>query len=136
MIKTFWKIFKKSFNLDQSQVCISNGLEARALQREALFSENAFLYRDCETEMGNVFTQTNASLASNESTFKGLSDDLWLSWVSFIFIGTISYAKVRLFFWVVWYTSPRDKFMSKGVEVKYYLHIHFKGYEKFFDACQ
>ena len=30
------------------------------MQREALFSENAFLYRDCETEMGNVFTQTNA----------------------------------------------------------------------------
>ena len=60
MNKIFCKIFKKSFNLDQSQVCISNGLEARALQREALFSENAFLYRDCETEMGNVFTQTNA----------------------------------------------------------------------------
>ena len=59
-MKTFWKIFKKSFNLDQSQVCVSNGLEARAPQREALFSENAFLHRDCETEMGKVFTQTNA----------------------------------------------------------------------------
>ena len=29
--------FKKSFILDQSQICISNGLGARALQREALF---------------------------------------------------------------------------------------------------
>ena len=35
-------------------------VEARALQREALFSENAFLHRDCETEMGKVFTQINA----------------------------------------------------------------------------
>ena len=59
-MKTFWKIFKKSFNLDQSQVCISNGLGARALQREALICENTLLYRDCETEMGNVFIQTNA----------------------------------------------------------------------------
>ena len=30
------------------------------MQREALICENALLYRDCETEMGNVFTQTNA----------------------------------------------------------------------------
>ena len=58
--KTFWKIFKKSVNLDQYQVCISNSLGARALQREALIYENAFLYRDCEIEMGNVFIQTNA----------------------------------------------------------------------------
>ena len=58
--KTFWKIFKKSVNLDQYQVCISNNLGARALQREALIYENAFLYRDCEIEMGNVFIQTNA----------------------------------------------------------------------------
>ena len=33
----FLKFFKKSFILDQSQVCISNGLEARALQREPMF---------------------------------------------------------------------------------------------------
>ena len=36
-VESYLKIFKKSFILDQSQVCISNGLEARALQREALF---------------------------------------------------------------------------------------------------
>ena len=60
MRETFWKIFKKSFNLDQSQVCISNGLEAKALQREALICKNAILHRDCKTRMGKVFTQTNA----------------------------------------------------------------------------
>ena len=48
------KFFKKSFILDLSQVCISNGLGARALQREAL------LHRDCKTEIGNAFTQTDA----------------------------------------------------------------------------
>ena len=52
--------FKFSFNLDQSQVCISNSLEARALQREELFCQNAYFYRDCKTKMGNVFIQTNA----------------------------------------------------------------------------
>ena len=35
--KSFLKIFKKSFILVQSQICISNGLEAIALQRVALF---------------------------------------------------------------------------------------------------
>ena len=40
--------------------CISNGLEARALQREALICKNAILHRDCETEMGKDFTQTIA----------------------------------------------------------------------------
>ena len=59
-IETFWKIFKKSFNLDQSQVCISNGLEARALQRQALICKNAILHRDCKTGKGKVFIQTNA----------------------------------------------------------------------------
>ena len=36
-IKVIWKIFEFSFILDQSQICISNGLGARALQRKALF---------------------------------------------------------------------------------------------------
>ena len=36
-VEVIWKIFKFSFILDQSQICISNGLGARALQREALF---------------------------------------------------------------------------------------------------
>ena len=45
--ETFGKIFKKSFILDQSQVCISNGFRARALQREALICVNAFFHKDC-----------------------------------------------------------------------------------------
>ena len=32
----------------------------KALQREALIYKNTLLYMDCETEMGNVFIQTNA----------------------------------------------------------------------------
>ena len=36
-VKGILKIFEFSFILDQSQICISNGLGARALQREALF---------------------------------------------------------------------------------------------------
>ena len=58
--KIYWKIFKFSFNLDQSQVCSSNGLEARALQRQALICKNASLHRDCKTGKGKVFIQTNA----------------------------------------------------------------------------
>ena len=30
------------------------------MQKEAIISENIFLFKDCETEMGNIFTQTNA----------------------------------------------------------------------------
>ena len=40
--KIFLKDYQKSFNLDQSQLCISNGLEASALQREALFCQKTF----------------------------------------------------------------------------------------------
>ena len=40
-VEVIWKIFEFSFILDQSQICISNGLGARALQREALFCWNA-----------------------------------------------------------------------------------------------
>ena len=36
-VKVIWKIFEFSFILDQSQICISNGLGARALQKEVLF---------------------------------------------------------------------------------------------------
>ena len=39
---------------------MSNGLEARALQREAPICEIALLHRVYETEVGNVFTQTDA----------------------------------------------------------------------------
>ena len=82
-VEVNFKIFEFFFILDQSQVCISNGLGARALQREALIYENAFLYRDCKTEMGNVFTQTDAISKQKKiampdwrqmkKTFKGFS---------------------------------------------------------------
>ena len=36
-VEVIWKIFEFSFILDQSQICISNGLGARALQRKAPF---------------------------------------------------------------------------------------------------
>ena len=36
-VEVILKIFKFFFILDQSQICISNGLGARALQRKALF---------------------------------------------------------------------------------------------------
>ena len=41
------------------------GLEARALQREALICWNAFLYRDCDIEMGDISIQTNATFKQN-----------------------------------------------------------------------
>ena len=49
-VEVIWKIFEFSFILDQSQICISNGLRAKM----------HFFHKDCETEMGKVFTQTNA----------------------------------------------------------------------------
>ena len=36
------EIFKRPLNLDQSQVCISNGLEARALQKKPFKSASIF----------------------------------------------------------------------------------------------
>ena len=58
-VKMILKIFKFSFILDQSQICISNRLEVRAFQKEVLICENAFIHRDCITGIGNVFTQTD-----------------------------------------------------------------------------
>ena len=56
-VQPILKIFEFPFILDQSQVCISNGLGARALQREAKMH---FLHMNCKTEIGNIFTQTDA----------------------------------------------------------------------------
>ena len=49
--EAFLKIFfKNSFNLDKSQVCISDNPEARAYQREGLFCQNALLMKHCAIE--------------------------------------------------------------------------------------
>ena len=50
LMETFLTIFKRSFNLNQSQVFISNGLGARAFQRESLFAKMHFLYRNCKNK--------------------------------------------------------------------------------------
>ena len=54
-----WKIFKFSFILDQSQICISSGLGARACQRYLLICKS-FFSMGLQTENGNVFTQSYA----------------------------------------------------------------------------
>ena len=49
--RTILKIFEFSFILDQSQVCISNGLKVIAHQRETMIILNFFLLWNCE----NIF---------------------------------------------------------------------------------
>ena len=58
--KVILKIFKFSFILDQSQVCISNGLGARACQSYLLICKNAHFLMGLQTENGNVFTHSYA----------------------------------------------------------------------------
>ena len=58
--KVFLKIFERSFILDQSQLCISNGLEATACQSEDSFAKMLIFHRDCKTEFSEVCTQSNA----------------------------------------------------------------------------
>ena len=48
--KVFLKIFERSSILDQSQLSISNGLEATACQSEGSFAKMLIFHRDCETE--------------------------------------------------------------------------------------
>ena len=48
--QVFLKIFERSFILDQSQLCISNGLEAIACQSEGSFAKMLIFHRDCETK--------------------------------------------------------------------------------------
>ena len=55
-VEVIWKIFKFSFILDQSQICISNGLGARACQSYLLICKNAHFSMGLQTENGNVFT--------------------------------------------------------------------------------
>ena len=59
-VEMIWKIFKFSFILDQSQICISNGLGARACQSYLLICKNAHFSMGLQTENGNVFTHSYA----------------------------------------------------------------------------
>ena len=59
-VEVIWKIFKFSFILDQSQICISNGLGARACQSYLLICKNAHFSMGLQTENGNVFTLSYA----------------------------------------------------------------------------
>ena len=53
-IKVILKIFKSSFNLDQFQICISNGLGARACQSCLLICVNAHFSMGLQADNGNV----------------------------------------------------------------------------------
>ena len=59
-VEVILKIFKFSFILDQSQICVSNGLGARACQSYLLICENAHFSIGLQTENGNVFTHSYA----------------------------------------------------------------------------
>ena len=59
-VEVIWKIFKFSFILDQSQICISNGLGARACQSYLLICKNAHFSMGLQTEKGNVSTYSHA----------------------------------------------------------------------------
>ena len=54
------KIFKKSVILDQSRVCISNGLKVTACQSEELFAKMHLFQWDCNNKFGKIFIQTDA----------------------------------------------------------------------------
>ena len=59
-VETILKIFKFSFILDQSPICISNGLGARACQSYILICKNTHFPMGLQTENGNVFTHSYA----------------------------------------------------------------------------
>jgi len=59
-VKMTWKIFKFSFILDLSQVCISNGLGTRACQSYLLICKNAYFSMGLQTDNGNVSTHSYA----------------------------------------------------------------------------
>ena len=59
-VEMILKIFKFSFILDQSQICISNGLGARASQSYLLICKNGHFSIGLQTEYGNVSTHSYA----------------------------------------------------------------------------
>ena len=54
------KIYKFSFILDQSKLCTSNGLGARACQSYVLICKNAHFSIGLQTDNGNVSTYSYA----------------------------------------------------------------------------
>ena len=59
-VEVILKNFECYFILDQSQICISNGLGARACQSYLLFCKNAHFSMGLQTENDNVFTHSYA----------------------------------------------------------------------------
>ena len=59
-LEVILKIFEFSFILDQSQICISNGLGDRACQSYLLICKNAHFSIGLQTDNGNVFAHSTA----------------------------------------------------------------------------
>ena len=59
-VEVLSKIFKFSFILDQSQICTTNGLGARACQSYLPISKNAHFSMGLQTDNGNVSTLSYA----------------------------------------------------------------------------
>ena len=59
-VEVILKIFKFSFILDQSQICISNGLGARACQSDLVICKNAHFSMGLQTDNDNVSTLSYA----------------------------------------------------------------------------
>ena len=59
-VEVILKIFKFSFILDQSQICISNGLGARACQSDLVICKNTHFSMGLQTDNGNVSTLSYA----------------------------------------------------------------------------
>ena len=59
-VEVIRKIIKFASILDQSQICISNGLGARACQSYLLICENAHFSMGLQIENGIVFTHSYA----------------------------------------------------------------------------
>ena len=59
-VEMIWKIFKFSFIQDQSQICISNGLGARACQSYLLICKNAYFSMGLQTDNDNISTHSHA----------------------------------------------------------------------------
>ena len=59
-VEVILKIFKFSFILDQSQICISIGLGARVCRSCLLICKNAHFSMRLQTDNGNVYTHSYA----------------------------------------------------------------------------
>ena len=77
------KIFESFLNPDQSQVCMSNGLRARACQSE----QYLFFSIEHKIEWGNVFTHSHA-----------MSKQIQLDWPAMSQFKDLSQSKTSLLF--------------------------------------